>query len=309
MTNEDDTIRRGDALAAVFDAIDKVAHGQDFGPLQLQMAKRRYEKAIAAVPAVTTAPAPQADDLVERARRHLMSFDGVAALRAYEATGSVAPLADHVAALDTPAPTTDDLVKRLDNLWAMLEEEGHYVKANTVTLAKERIEALERERDEAQNERDFFQSEVKLRNRIPATSDAMADMLRRAEAAEAKAREAALDALAAAGQAQEAYEAQLKAEAKVEAVEAERDAAIAALEESGRKRGETLALLDKAVVALRGRMHCHDCTCGECDHIRDVLAEIEGRVVPGLRDAAERTKGMLVERAPAPQGRGNGGGE
>ncbi len=38
--------------------------------------------------------------------------------------------------------TDDDLVKRLDNLWAMLEEDGHYVKANTVTLAKERIEAL-----------------------------------------------------------------------------------------------------------------------------------------------------------------------
>ncbi len=44
---------------------------------------------------------------------------------------------------------TDDLVKRLDNLWAMLEEEGYYVKANTVTLAKDRIEQLERERDEA----------------------------------------------------------------------------------------------------------------------------------------------------------------
>ena len=57
------------------------------------------------------------------------------------------------------------------------------------------------------------------------------------------------------------------------AAERERDAALAALEESGRKRGETLALLDKAVVALRGRMHCHDCTCGECDHIRATLAE------------------------------------
>ena len=66
------------------------------------------------------------------------------------------------------------------------------------------------------------------------------------------------------------------AEAKVQALEAERDAVLAALEESGRKRGETLALLDKAVVALRGCMHCHDCTCGECDHIRAVLAEIEG---------------------------------
>jgi hypothetical protein len=40
---------------------------------------------------------------------------------------------------------SDDLVKRLDNLWAMLEEEGYYVKANTVTLAKDRIEQLERE--------------------------------------------------------------------------------------------------------------------------------------------------------------------
>jgi predicted nucleic acid-binding Zn-ribbon protein len=34
--------------------------------------------------------------------------------------------------------------------------------------------------------------------------------------------------------------------------------------------------LAKAVEALRGRMHCHDCTCGECDHIRATLAEIEG---------------------------------
>jgi hypothetical protein len=36
------------------------------------------------------------------------------------------------------------------------------------------------------------------------------------------------------------------------------------------------AKLAKAVEALRGRMHCHDCTCGECDHIRATLAEIEG---------------------------------
>jgi len=38
---------------------------------------------------------------------------------------------------------SDDLVKRLDNLWAMLEEEGYYVKANTAELAKNRIEELE----------------------------------------------------------------------------------------------------------------------------------------------------------------------
>jgi hypothetical protein len=34
--------------------------------------------------------------------------------------------------------------------------------------------------------------------------------------------------------------------------------------------------LAKAVEGLRGCMHCHDCTCGECDHIRTTLAEIEG---------------------------------
>jgi hypothetical protein len=38
----------------------------------------------------------------------------------------------------------NDLMKRLDNLWAMLEEDGHYVKANTVSLAKEHIEYLEK---------------------------------------------------------------------------------------------------------------------------------------------------------------------
>jgi hypothetical protein len=50
----------------------------------------------------------------------------------------------------------DDLVKRLDNLWAMLEEEGHYVKANTVTLAKERIEALERSLATCEKYRDAY---------------------------------------------------------------------------------------------------------------------------------------------------------
>ncbi len=38
--------------------------------------------------------------------------------------------------------------------------------------------------------------------------------------------------------------------------------------------------LAKAVETLRGRMHCHDCTCGECDRIRATLAEIEGSDVP-----------------------------
>jgi hypothetical protein len=38
---------------------------------------------------------------------------------------------------------SDYLVKRLDNLWSMLEDEGFYTKANTAILAKDRIEELE----------------------------------------------------------------------------------------------------------------------------------------------------------------------
>jgi hypothetical protein len=38
---------------------------------------------------------------------------------------------------------SDDLVKRLDNLWSMLEDEGLDTKANTAILAKDRIEELE----------------------------------------------------------------------------------------------------------------------------------------------------------------------
>jgi hypothetical protein len=52
----DDLIRRGDALAAIFEAIDKLRSTQDFNPLQIQMARRRYETAIAAVPAVRAKP-------------------------------------------------------------------------------------------------------------------------------------------------------------------------------------------------------------------------------------------------------------
>lgn len=37
----------------------------------------------------------------------------------------------------------DSLQTRLDNLWALLEEEGYYTKANTVVIAKERIQYLE----------------------------------------------------------------------------------------------------------------------------------------------------------------------
>ncbi len=43
---------------------------------------------------------------------------------------------------------------------------------------------------------------------------------------------------------------------------------------------ELEAKLAKAVETLRGRMHCHDCTCGECDRIRATLAEIEESNAP-----------------------------
>jgi chromosome segregation ATPase len=133
-------------------------------------------------------------------------------------------------------------------------------------------------------------------------------------------REMVLEVLAASGQAQEAYEAQLKAEAKVEQLErerdytegtnevlrgenqrleatvakvealmkAERDAAIGALEESGRKRGETKALLDKAVVALRDALDAWDNhnKTGDMmqgywvDDARAVLAEVGFNMCP-----------------------------
>jgi hypothetical protein len=45
---------------------------------------------------------------------------------------------------------SDDLVKRLDNLWSMLEDEGFYTKANTAILAADRIEELEAKLAKAQ---------------------------------------------------------------------------------------------------------------------------------------------------------------
>ena len=45
---------------------------------------------------------------------------------------------------------SDDLVKRLDNLWSMLEDEGFYTKANTTILAANRIEELEAKLAKAQ---------------------------------------------------------------------------------------------------------------------------------------------------------------
>ena len=37
---------------------------------------------------------------------------------------------------------SDILIQRLDNLWTMLEEEGYYTKANTVSLARDHIRGL-----------------------------------------------------------------------------------------------------------------------------------------------------------------------
>ena len=44
---------------------------------------------------------------------------------------------------------TDDLILRLLNCYNLLEDEGHYVKANAVHLAIGRIKALEKENTEA----------------------------------------------------------------------------------------------------------------------------------------------------------------
>lgn len=44
--------------------------------------------------------------------------------------------------------TNGELTARLNNLYAMLEEEGHYTKANTVSLVIDHIEKLEEEKRE-----------------------------------------------------------------------------------------------------------------------------------------------------------------
>lgn len=44
--------------------------------------------------------------------------------------------------------TDMDIKQRLDNLWAFLNEEGWYTKANTAYLAKEEIENLEKRSQE-----------------------------------------------------------------------------------------------------------------------------------------------------------------
>ena len=54
---------------------------------------------------------------------------------------------------------SDDLARRLDVCWAMLEEEGFYTKANTVSLAKTRIEELEDENQKLRKALKLYQRE------------------------------------------------------------------------------------------------------------------------------------------------------
>ena len=133
------------------------------------------------------------------------------------------------------------ILNRLDDATNVLARQMILKNAKAVQMAADRIEQLE--------------AEAVLDAKLLADTQALLDT----------ALEAVIDA-------------KLVAEAKVQSLEAERDAAIAALEESGRKRGETLALLDKAVVALRKAADGLDGYVGHGygDYLRDVLAEIEG---------------------------------
>jgi hypothetical protein len=68
---------------------------------------------------------------------------------------------------------SDDLVKRLDNLWSMLEDEGFYTKANTAILAKDRIEELEGKLDmvEALMDAGFAEYERRLAKAVKALEE------------------------------------------------------------------------------------------------------------------------------------------
>ena len=65
----------------------------------------------------------------------------------------------------------------------VVDPKGKWAWAADLAAARSEIERLTVERD-------FFLSEVKLRNRIPSTNDTAADLLRRAEKAEAERDEA-----------------------------------------------------------------------------------------------------------------------
>ena len=140
---------------------------------------------------------------------------------------------------------TDDLVKRLRVPDPCCEEH------HTQNEAADRIESLERRLNEHRRNWELaFNANTALEERIETLEQV---------------RDAALAVL----------NANTALEERIETLEMVRDAVLAALEESGRKRGQTEALLDRAVDALRTIAHLAD---GERvgGIARAVLAEIEG---------------------------------
>ena len=75
---------------------------------------------------------------------------------------------------------TDDLTLRLRNCYNLLEDEGHYVKANTVHLAIDRIEALEKEITEANAA--WEQTSIMLGRQLARASDLEAKLAKAVEA-------------------------------------------------------------------------------------------------------------------------------
>ncbi|CAB4138363.1 hypothetical protein UFOVP330_15 [uncultured Caudovirales phage] len=120
--------------------------------------------------------------------------------------------------------------------------------------------------------------------------DAVRVVLARIEALERERREAALDALAAMGQAQEAYEAQLKAEAKVEQLEREAilDAKLLA---------DTQALLDTALEAVIDAKLVAEAKLAEVEAERDATTRLLAAAGDGLRlmARAEAAEAKLAE--------------
>ena len=107
-------------------------------------------------------------------------------------------------------------------------------------------------------------------------------------AAEAREREARMDALAASGQAQEAYEAQKAAEAETAALRAKLEAVREAL--TVRRSVQCRRCLGFGTVAYFGEA----VTCGECGGTGRIPTKAEDAVVTAL---------ALLD-APAPQGEG-----
>lgn len=84
-------------------------------------------------------------------------------------------LIDHIEALTAERDVLKEQRDAVEGMYHTASKEGFAQKA--------RAEKAEAERDKYAIDAEFFQSEVKLRNRIPATNDEIADMLRSAETA------------------------------------------------------------------------------------------------------------------------------